>query len=73
MEQQGIRELVGRVMIDPDFLNELVRSPETVLASYRLSREERAAILQAVQRLGVAPSSRQVRALQAVLVKRWAT
>lgn len=73
MEQQGIQQLVGRVMIDPDFLNQLVRAPETVLAGYRLSREERAVILQAVQRLGLAPSSQQVRGLQAHLIKRWAT
>jgi hypothetical protein len=73
MEQRGIQELVGRVMIDPDFLDELVRDPETVLAGYRLSPEERAAILQAVHRLGRTPSSQQARAFQAALIKRWAT
>ena len=73
MEQQGIRELVGRVMIDPEFLDRLVRAPETVLAGYRLSPGERAAILQAIHRIGLAPSTQEVRALQAHLVKRWAT
>ncbi len=71
--EQGIQELVGRVMIDPDFLDELVRAPDTVLAGYRLSPEERETILQAIHRLGRTPTSQQTRAFQAVLVKRWAT
>jgi len=73
MEQRGIRELVGRVMIDPDFLDELVRAPETVLAGYRLSPEERETVLQAIHRLGRAPSGQQTRVFRAALVKRWAT
>jgi hypothetical protein len=73
VEQQGIRELVGRVMIDPDFLAELVRAPATTLADYRLSPEERAAVLQAIHRLDSTPSRRQVQELQAALMKRWAT
>lgn len=73
MEQRGIRELVGRVMTDPDFLAELVRAPETVLAGYRLTPEEREAILQAIQRLGRSPSRQHAQAFQTALVKRWAT
>lgn len=73
MEPQGIQELVGRLMIDPDFLNELVRTPETVLSRYQLSPEEQGAILQAIRRLGQAPSGQETRAFQAALVKRWAT
>ena len=34
---QRLVELVGRVMIDPDFLADLQRSPETVLAQYELN------------------------------------
>ena len=73
MGQQGIVELVGRVMIDPDFLAELVRAPEVLLDQYVLSQEERTAILQAVAKLGSAPAHEHARALTAALVKRWAT
>jgi hypothetical protein len=73
MGPQGIRELVGRLMVDPDFLNELVGAPETVLSRYQLSSEERGAILQAIGGLGQNPSPQQTRVLQAALVKRWAT
>ncbi len=73
MGQQGIRELVGRVMIDPDFLAELVRAPETVLAQYQLSHEERVAVLQALAKLGSTPAHQRARALKAALVKRLAT
>jgi len=73
MAEQGLRELVGRVMIDPDFLQTLVRDPGAVLADYQLSAEERASVLQAIAKLGHAPRSEQVRAFQTALVKRWAT
>ncbi len=73
MGQPGIQELVGRVMIDPDFLAELVRAPEAVLAEYSLSQEERAAVLQAVTKLGSTPGRQHARALQTALLKRWAT
>ena len=71
--ERGIQELVGRVMIDPDFLGELVRAPDTVLADYRLSPEERETILQAIGRLAQTPDGQQARVFQAALVKRWAT
>ena len=73
MAQQGIRELVGRIMIDQDFLAELVRAPEAILAEYALSPEERTAVLEAVAKLGSTPASKRGPALQAALVKRWAT
>lgn len=73
MGQPGLRELVGRAMIDPDFLAELVRAPEAVLDRYALSQEERAAVLQAVAKLGSTPSHHRARVLEAALVKRWAT
>jgi len=73
MGQPGIRELVGRAMIDKDFLGELVRDPDRVLAEYDLTSEERAAIMQAVGRTGGAPERERARALQVVLMKRWAT
>ncbi len=73
MAGQGLRELVGRVMIDPDFLQTLIRDPGAVLADYQLSAEERASVLQAIAKLSVTPQSQQARAFQSALVKRWAT
>ncbi len=73
MAQQGIRDLVGRVMLDPDFLAELVRSPDAVLTRYELSAEERAAILEAVAKLGGTPAPQRGLVLKTALVKRWAT
>ena len=73
MGRLGIRDLVGRAMIDKGFIVELVRDPETVLADYELSAEERAAIMQAVGRTTSASDRERARALQVVLMKRWAT
>lgn len=70
---QGIRDLVGRVMIDPDFLDELVRAPETVLARYELTREEEAALLQAVAKARSTPTHQQAQTFQRALVRRWST
>lgn len=73
MAEQGLKELVGRVMIDADFLQALVQDPGTVLAAYRLSPEERTSVLLAIAKLSLTPQSQQARAFQAALVKRWAT
>ena len=73
MADQGLRELVGRVMIDPDFLQALVRDPHTVLVDYELSAEERTSVLQAIAKLMVTPQSQRARTFQTALVKRWAT
>jgi hypothetical protein len=71
MVRPGIRDLVGRAMIDKVFLSELVRDPGRVLADYDLGAEERAAIMQAVGKSGTA--SERAHALEIVLMKRWAT
>jgi hypothetical protein len=73
MERMDIRELVGRVMVDREFLADLLRDPARVLADYDLSAEERAAIMTAVGRTGSAPEADRVRALQTAMLKRWAT
>ena len=73
MERLGIRDLVGRAMIDRDFLAELVRDPHGVLADFDLSVEERAAVIQAVGRTTTGSEKERARALQVVLMKRWAT
>jgi hypothetical protein len=42
MARPGMRELIGRAMIDKDFLTDLVRDPATVLGGYDLEAAERA-------------------------------
>jgi hypothetical protein len=73
MERPGIRDLVGRAMIDRKFLADLVRDPVTMLAEYDLSVDERNAIMQAVGRTGNVSDLDRARALQNVMMKRWAT
>lgn len=73
MDRPGIRDLVGRAMIDKQFIAELVRDPHAVLAEFELNGEERAAIMQAIGRATGAPEPQRARALQNVLMKRWAT
>ena len=73
MDRPGIRDLVGRAMIDGEFLAQLVRDPAPVLAEFELAPDERAAILQAVSRKGGLSDQDRARALQIVLMKRWAT
>jgi hypothetical protein len=73
MTGKAIEDLVGRVMIDRDFLAELVRDPDAVLAGYELSAEERAVILQALGRGVHGSEEDRAHALQTIMLKRWAT
>jgi len=66
-------ELVGRLMIDPEFVAEVLRAPDTVLQQYDLTEEERTAIRLALDRMGDTPPSRRAHALRTVLLKRVAT
>lgn len=70
---QGLRELVGRAMIDPDFFTELQRSPDAVLAEYELNEQERATIREALARLATAPPNQRAPALSNALIRRVAT
>ena len=70
---RGIEELVGRLMVDPDFLAALVRDPATVLADYSLSGDERAAVLRAVAKRALARESQMTRVVMTAVAKRWAT
>ena len=72
MEPQGFRDLVGRIMIDPDFLDDLVRDPAAAMAQFTLSADERETVLQAVGRAGEAPTPERLRAVKVVMMKRWA-
>ncbi len=66
-------DLIGRAMIDPDFLAELQRAPDTVLTGYDLTEGERAAVLAALARLAQAPTGQRGVALRDALLKRVAT
>lgn len=71
--RERLPELVGRAMIDPEFLAELQRTPETVLARYELSDDERTAVLGALGRLATEPAGQRGVALRNALLKRVAT
>jgi hypothetical protein len=66
-------ELVGRVMIDPDFLADLQRAPEPILAEYELSDDERATVLSALERLGQTSANQRASAFRSDLIRRVAT
>ena len=73
MAGKGIQDLVGQVMIDKEFLADLMRDPAAVLAGFELSAEERAAIMQALGSTSTVSDRERARALQNVMLKRWAT
>jgi hypothetical protein len=73
MAGKGIQELAGRVMIDKDFLAELVRDPSGVLAGYDLTSDERAVIMRALGSTAHTSDRERARALQNVMLKRWTT
>ena len=70
---QRLPELIGRAMIDPDFLADLQRTPETVLAEYELSDDERRTVLRALGRLAQAPVRERAQAFRSELIRRVAT
>ena len=70
---QGLKELVGRVMIDPEFLAELQRSPAALLAQYQLTDDERAKIQQALDRLAKTPVDVHRHEFHNALIRRVAT
>jgi hypothetical protein len=66
-------ELVGRLMVDPEFVAEVQRTPDAILGQYDLTDEERTAVRQALDRLVDTPPNRRANALRTVLLKRVAT
>ena len=70
---QRLPELVGRAMIDPDFLASLQRAPEAVLAEFELDDDERRTVLTALSRLAAAPGGRPAEAFRTALIRRVAT
>jgi hypothetical protein len=73
MPTKAMQELVGRVMIDPAFLDELVHAPEATLDRFHLDDDERAAVLRAVQGLATTPPPRRTAAFRAAMVRRVST
>ena len=66
-------DLVGRAMIDPEFLTELRRSPDAVLAQYELTDEEGTVVRRALQRLDRNPTPHQIDELKHALLRRVST
>ena len=60
-------------MIDPEFLADLQRAPEPILAEYELSEDERATVLSALARLGQASSVQRASVFRTELIRRVAT
>lgn len=73
MAGKGIQDLVGQVMIDREFLADLVRDPAKVLAAFELTSDERAAIMHALGSTSHVSDRERARAIQNVMLKRWAT
>jgi hypothetical protein len=60
-------------MIDPDFLADLQKSPDVVLAQYELTADERSTVLGAIARLDKAPVRERAQAFRSALIRRVAT
>ena len=70
---QGLRDLVGRAMIDPEFMADLERSPDTVLAKFQLNADETTAVRQALRHLSQTPPNKRARELHTALLRRVST
>ena len=70
---QGLRDLVGRAMIDPEFMADLERAPEVILAKFQLTVAEGTAVRQALRHLAETPVSKRARELHTALIRRVAT
>ncbi len=60
-------------MIDPEFLAELQRAPDALLAQYELTDDERATLLQALARLSKTPAGQRRHEFRNALIRRVAT
>jgi hypothetical protein len=70
---QRLADLVGRAMIDQEFLVDLQRAPDAILAEYDLNEDESRAIREALVKLSDTPSAEKVVALRTALLRRVAT
>jgi hypothetical protein len=60
-------------MVDPQFVADLQRSPDTLLAQYELTEDERRAVEQALARLARTPSEQRHHEFRNALIRRVAT
>lgn len=70
---QGLRELIGRAMIDPEFVADLQRSPDSILSQFELTDDERAAVRHALVQLAQTPLHHRAREFHSALIRRVAT
>jgi hypothetical protein len=70
---KALQDLVGRVLIDREFLATLVRDPDGVLAGYELTADERAVVMHALGHGIHGSEEERVRAVQDAMLRRWAT
>jgi hypothetical protein len=70
---RGLADLIGRAMVDADFLADLQRAPDTVLAQFDLKDDEREAVQRALVRLATAPAGQRGQVLRSELLRRVAT
>jgi hypothetical protein len=73
VSRPGIRELIGRAMVDEGFRAALLRDPSAVLVDFDLEAEERVAVMKAITQNRDGPHGELGRALHAAVIKRWAT
>jgi len=60
-------------MVDPDFLADLQRRPDAILAQYELTDDERTAVQTALVRLADTPAHQRAVVLRTALLRRVAT
>jgi len=70
---QRLADLVGRAMIDPEFLADLQRAPDAILERYDFTEDERRAVREALLKLSDAPSPERAMVLRTALLRRVAT
>ena len=70
---KGLRELIGRAMVDPEFMADLERAPDRVLAQFQLSADETTAVRQALRHLAQTPAHKRAGELHTALIRRVAT
>jgi hypothetical protein len=73
VSRPGLRELIGRAMVDEEFRERLIGDPAVVLVDFDLEADERAAVVKAVTQSRSRPKREQARAFQTAMMKRWAT
>lgn len=60
-------------MIDPEFVADLQRAPDTVLEQFVLTDDEKVAVRQALVRLAQTPPRQHAREFHSALIRRVAT